>query len=312
MKLYLAPLQGMTNAFYRNSYAKIFQNIDKYYAPFIPTTSHKFNFSVLKDIFPENNSKNITLVPQLLSNNGDDFHNYANIIHSLNYSEINWNIGCPFPTVTSKKRGSGILPYPELIQNFLEAIFKNNPKYKMSIKMRLGLNDQEEGIKVINILNNYPIYELTIHGRIGTQVYKGNVDLIAFEKLISLSKHDIVYNGDILSIEDFNKIKERFPNINKFMLGRGALRYPFLPSKIKGFEIDKNEEIKKLYEFHNLIYEYCKNTLSGEKHLYDKMKEFWTYMSYSFNLDEKAIKTIKKCQNTTTYLNIIDTIFKYN
>ncbi|MBN2261110.1 MAG: tRNA-dihydrouridine synthase family protein [Clostridiales bacterium] len=305
MKLFLAPIQGMTTTNYRNQYANIFGGIDAYYAPFLETTNmSKMDHSIIKDILPENNN-DINVTPQLLGNNGPDFNFFAKTLVDFGYKEINWNIGCPFPMVTNKKKGSGILPYPDMIKEFLDVVCKNN-SYNLSVKMRLGLISIEEGIRVIDILNDYPISNVIIHGRTGKQKYSGTVDLDSFETLYLSSKHEVTYNGDIFSHEDFKMIQTRFPTINHFMLGRGALKDPFLASRIKGIHISHNEKIEKIKEFHNSIYSYYKNTLSGDKHLLDKMKEFWMYSSIHLDSNGKYFKKIKKCNTVASYLQIVN------
>ncbi len=105
MKLSLAPIQGMTIAPFRNAYADIFEGIDLFYAPFITTTeSHKTGPGLFKDILPESNFSTERVIPQLLGNDGDEFSHFASIITDMGYEEINWNIGCPYPMVTKKKK----------------------------------------------------------------------------------------------------------------------------------------------------------------------------------------------------------------
>lgn len=309
MKLLLAPIQGMTLAYYRNLYNEIFGGIDSYYSPFI-ATSHmrKASPSLFKDLFPISNNNNINVVPQLLGNNGSDFRYFASTIVEMGYSEINWNIGCPFPMVTTKKKGSGILPYPDMIKEFLDEVCLDD-SYDLTIKMRLGLNDLEEGIKVIELLNDYPLSGVILHARTGMQKYTGAVDLDAFEVLYSACNHEITYNGDIFSLDDFKKINALFPSINNFMLGRGALQDPFLPSTIKGIHIPDDVKIERIKLFHDGVYTHYKSILSGNKHLCDKMKEFWIYTSIHIDPSGKFMKKIKKCRTCDAYLDIINQMF---
>lgn len=308
MDLFLAPIQGMTTACYRNSFSRIFGGIDKYYSPFIATSEmEKVNLTLFKDLLPENNDSTQNVIPQLLSNNGTDFRTFAAAIVSLGYKEINWNIGCPYPTVTSKKKGSGILPYPDMIRKVLD-IACSDSNFTLTVKTRLGLENLNEGVKVIEALNEYPLGGVIIHARTGLQMYKGKVDLDSFETLASMCKHEITYSGDIFTYDDYIKISSRFPNIKKYMLGRGALYDPFLPLTIKGHVVKSQEKIKMIKQLHDEVFNYYKSTLSGDKHLCDKMKEFWIYLSVHTDKDGKLFKKIKKSQRTSEYLNIVNPI----
>ena len=310
MKLSLAPIQGSTNAYYRALYDDMFGGIDTYYSPFIGTTDPSKASKVLfKDLFPENNKKSIQVIPQLLGNNGNDFNYYAEQIVNLGYNEINWNIGCPFPTVTKKKKGSGILEYPEMIESFLDEVCKHK-NYDLTVKMRLGLNEFDEGIKVMELLNNYPLKAVILHARTGSQKYDGVVNLEAFEEQYKLCKHEMIYNGDIFTVEDYNRIQNRFPNINEFMLGRGALRDPFLAPEIKGKVFTSDEKKQMIMKFHDTVFQYSKEKLSGDKHLTDRMKEFWSYLSYHMDPTGKYLKKIKKCKTSDAYLSVAEKLIR--
>lgn len=73
MKFYFAPMEGLTGYIYRNAYNTFFNNIDKYFSPFISANqSGSLKTRELNDILPENN-QGLVLVPQLLTNNAKDF-----------------------------------------------------------------------------------------------------------------------------------------------------------------------------------------------------------------------------------------------
>lgn len=305
---FFSPCAGYAVACYRNAFAKIFGGIDACYSPFIATADiRKASPSLLKDLRADRNDASIRFIPQLLGNNGADFRLFASAIVDMGYKEINWNIGCPFPLVTNKKKGSGILPYPDMIKEFLDIACSDN-SYTLTVKMRPGLDDPGESMSVIKVLNEYPLGGVIIHARTGKQMYTGSVDLDSFEALVSACRHEVTYNGDILTYADFVRISQRFPLIENFMLGRGALRDPFLPSAIKGKMIPFESKTRLIKQFHDEIYNHYKNTLSGDKHLLDKMKEFWVYMSVHTDSGGKLMKKIKKCHTAANYLEVTEQI----
>lgn len=298
----------MTIAFQRKLYTEIFGGIDACYAPFIATTHMRKKRSPLfEDILPENNN-DVPLIPQILGNNSDDFRFFASRISAMGYEEVNWNIGCPYPTITKKKKGSGILPYPDKIRSFLENVCQDDT-YTLTVKMRLGLEDNEEGLRVMEVLNEYPIGNVTIHGRLGVQKYSGTVDLDAFELLLKTSRHEVIYNGDIFTVEDYKKIQSRFPDIDGFMLGRGALRDMFLPSTIKGVRLSDSERLDKLQQYHQAFYDYYDADMDDTRLFINKMKEFWVYASYQVDGDGIFLKKIRQCQSLDDYKWVCDSLF---
>ena len=152
MNYYFAPLEGITGFIYRNTYEKYFGGIQKYFSPFITTNQ---NFTIQnrekKDILKENN-KGIYLVPQIMTNNVEQFYDMANKMADLGYKEVNLNFGCPSRTVVTKKKGSGFLAYPEELNCFLSEIFYYCRDMEISIKTRIGLEDPEEFVRLLQTM----------------------------------------------------------------------------------------------------------------------------------------------------------------
>lgn len=305
MKFYLAPMEGITGHIYRNSYEKYFHNIDKYFTPFIvPNQSVSLKTKELKDLLPQNN-KGLNIVPQILTNDAEGFILTANKLKKLGYEEINLNLGCPSGTVVSKKRGSGFLAYPEELDKFLDEIYKID-NMKISIKTRLGKERADEFYKLIEIYNKYPLEELIIHPRTREDFYGNTPNLEVFKDALKLSKHSICYNGDIFTLNSYNKIINEFPEVNKVMLGRGILANPGLIGEIKNNEF-ANKEIIKM--FHDEIFENYTILLNEDKNAMYRMKELWGYMSHIFTNNKKYYKKIKKAQKAIDYKNAVNSLF---
>lgn len=307
--LYMAPIRGITQFIYRNLYFKFFGGFDLAVAPFIPTIqSRKCKNSHIKDVLPENN-KGFPVVPQLMSNNSDDFIFLCRKLHDHGYDIFNWNLGCPFPMVAKKKRGAGLLPYPDRIDAFLEHVVSEIPG-KISIKCRLGREKEDEIFPLIEVFNRYPLKEVILHPRTGIQMYDGNVCLNYFEECIHQIQHPVVYNGDIQTLEDFQKLQERFTTITTWMIGRGALVNPFLPDILKHGRDTQTEKLQKIRKFHDKLYEYYKDWMNGPAHLIDKMKGFWFYFSQAFENQETIFKRIKKMKQVERYESTIADFFE--
>ena len=71
-KYYLAPMEGITTYIFRNAYHKYFRKMDKYYTPFfVPHSKRGLNLKEQEEILPAHNA-GLFVVPQILSNNGND------------------------------------------------------------------------------------------------------------------------------------------------------------------------------------------------------------------------------------------------
>ena len=72
-KIYMAPMEGVTGFIYRNTFARFFGGVDKYYTPFISPGEHRnFKSRELKDVLPENNA-GLNVAVQMLTNNAEHF-----------------------------------------------------------------------------------------------------------------------------------------------------------------------------------------------------------------------------------------------
>ena len=309
MKIYMAPLRGLTDHTFRRVYTQHFPGFDLALAPFISSKrDRKFKPKYVKDVLPENNLS-LPVVPQILGNSGEDFVSLALYMAQFGHTKINWNLGCPFPMVAGKKRGSGLLPYKSKIQAFLDHVFSGY-KGRLSIKMRLGWASKEEGLRLMAILNQYPIDEVILHPRTGEQRYDGNVDLAAFGQFAAVSAHRLVYNGDINSRWDFERLKALFPEIDHWMIGRGCLSDPYLPMTIKSGNCDRTDCRHRIKKFHDDLFAAYGEILSGPTHVLNKMKGFWQYWAIPYAACKKELKSIRKSRTPEQYQQAVNRIFE--
>ena len=307
--IYLAPLQGVTDRIYRNLFPVYFKGVDIAIAPFLSTSKKmKSMNNLLREHYPDQNS-GIPTIPQIMSSIPDDFTRLANALYDIGHGTVNWNIGCPFSMVVKKGRGAGMLCYPDRIESFLE---KTMPaiKPKLSIKLRIGLKYPDEVLQLIPIFNRFQIDELIIHPRTGEQMYEGEVDLDMFEQCLHLSKHTVVYNGDIDSFEKFEMLSHRFGSIKRWMIGRSLIGNPFLAEKIK-YHTEKPyaEKIKIIRAFHDHLFDEYLKVLSGPSHITNKMKEIWTFMGGFFENGDKIRKKINKTHHRDNYIDVVNKVF---
>ena len=277
-------------------------------APFVVTIrGRKYPDAHLKYLLPENN-RGWPVIPQILSNHPEGFIKLAGRLHDLGYDTVNWNLGCPFPRVAKKNRGSGLLPHPDKIDAFLDMVIPAISN-RLSIKTRIGRFDIEEMESLMPVFNRYPLAELIIHPRTGVQMYAGNPDMEIFAGCLEISKNPVVYNGNIYTVSDFTRLSDRFKSVGRWMLGRGALADPFLPGAIKGLVNPDTTKLEIIRQFHDRLFEAYAQVLSGPSHLGDKMKGFWFYLSRSFEDGRKILKKIQKTRKTAHYTEVVNRFF---
>ena len=304
MQIYLAPLQGLTDWIFRESFCQHIAQFDKTFTPFVRVQGGDFyRPSQCKDLLPTHNNFQKPL-PQFLGNTAESFKRFEELCLEHGYTEANINMGCPYPMVTGKRMGAGLLAHPTEVAKLLEGIFAET-KLKISIKTRLGLENSSDFKPLISIFNSFSLEELIIHPRIGKQQYKGEVDLSAFAEYTPQLKHTVCYNGDILTMADIEKVQTLVPQIDRFMIGRGILQNPFLLAEIRKQELTQAERVKMLRNFHISIIEYCKQKYSGDLHLLKRFEELWEYHAKGFENGHKIYKMVKKSKTLAQYEAVI-------
>lgn len=305
-----SPLQGFTDFRFRNAFHKHFGGIDTFYSPYIKLNGKLVvKGSYERDILPENNDT-LEVIPQIITNDAEEFLFVAKYVQQFGYKELNWNLGCPYPMVAKCGMGSGLIKNTDQIENILKRVH-NETDIIVSMKMRMGYENPIEILDVFPILEQYPIKNIAIHARIGKQLYKGGVDLDSFQKCLDTSKQKIYYNGDITSVAKFKELQERFPSIDHWMIGRGLIADPFLPSMIKNNTTEYPKNRLEIFEaFHDEIYREYDAYLQGPTPIRMKMLGFWEYFSESFSNPQKTFKKIKKAGNSKNYEAAVKEIFK--
>ena len=301
--IFFAPLQGYTDDVYRRVHYKLIGGVKNYYTPFVRVEVGAVRSKDQRDIAPENNS-GVPVVPQIIFNNRKEFEYLTDRVKSLGYKEIDLNMGCPFPLQARHGRGCGILAHPDIVSDIIEGIKEHNDTI-FSVKMRLGRDNSSECDKIIELLNNVQLKHITLHPRTGIQQYKGTVDYDAFERIYTQSRNPIIYNGDIVTLEDIKRIENKYPQIKGIMLGRALLGAPSLAVEYANDKQWSNSErIALMLKMHNALMSEYSKILKGDTQMLNKMRTFWEYSEAL--LGRKPYKKVMKSGNLKNYLAAVD------
>ena len=299
MRYYYAPLEGITDATFRQLHHKYFPGVDRYFMPFISPTIHRTLTHREARELPRADSVGFYAVPQLLGKNVEDMLWAIEVCKDQGYDEVNINLGCPSGTVVSKGKGSGMLADIYTLDEFLEAIYAR-AVLPVSLKTRIGVNDSENWGKILEIYRDYPVKELTVHPRIRKAFYKGDCDMTAFAQAVDNSPFPVCYNGNINSVADAEKIAARFPSVESVMIGRGLVADPGM--------LCGGTERQRLQAFLNELCDtYCVVFESKRNAIY-RMKDNWHYLISLFEGSEKLWKEMRKSTDYDRFMAIANEI----
>ena len=297
MRHYFAPLEGLTDSVFRRLHHKYFPGcVDRYYTPFFSPTVHRALTPREARELPPAEDFSAVVIPQLLTKVAEDFIWMAGQCRDLGYEEVNLNLGCPSGTVTAKGKGSGMLRQPDALDAFLEAIFRESP-LPISVKTRIGFSDPEEFPRLLEIYNQYPIRELTVHPRIRTAFYKGEVHMEAFDYAAANSKAPLCYNGDLVSSRQVETLKTKYPQVEAVMLGRGLVADP-------GMLLPGGTDRTALEGFLNELLEEYLIIFGGSRNAMFRMKEHWGMLIRKFEDSEKLAKQLRKTTDLAEFKSV--------
>lgn len=316
MKIYMAPLEGVTGYVFRNAFEEYYGkgHIDKYFIPFIsPNKSKGYTTRELADIAPENN-KGLHVVPQIMANDADLFLEAAAMLGEMGYKEINLNLGCPSGTVVSKYRGAGFLAKPRELDIFLNTVVHASQMdgMKLSVKTRTGMMSHEEFRLLMAIYSDYPLCEIIIHPRVRNDYYKNSPDMDIYRWALNESCVPISYNGDIFTIERYKKFEAEYPKTDSVMIGRGFVGNQRLIEQIHAHKSGIEEVVRDmsvLKKFTDRLLNDYIEVMSSDVNAMHKMKEVWIYINQFNPGHEKAFKKIKKSKNLAEYQSGISEFF---
>lgn len=298
-KIHFAPLQGYTDAVYREAHCRVFGGVENYYTPFVRLEKDGFRNKELRDVAPDNN-REVPVVPQLIAASPDELRRITLFLKEKGYGRVDINMGCPFPMQARLHRGAGILPYASEATALLDTIHEF-PEMSFSVKLRLGWERVDESLSLLTVLNDLPLTHITLHPRVGVQQYKGSVDMDAFSCFYDKCSHSLFYNGDLNTVEDIRSITERYPKLKGVMLGRGLLAHPWLATEYTtGQVLTDAEKRTKLSEFHQLLSELYSLRLEGGDHqILAKLKTLWDYLLP--DAEKRLRKKVIKSSSLTAY-----------
>lgn len=255
--LVLAPLRGVTIRCFRETFVEEIAEagFTEAVTPFITAN---LGVDPLKDreIAHGAAEGRLTVTPQFIGKDPAALRFCLERIKSVGYTTADLNCGCPFPMVRNKGRGSGILRTPDVLKRMLEVGCEVMGEGRFSMKARLGVERSDELLNLMPIINDFPLRYLTIHARTAKQMYEGDCDWVAAERVIAAAKVPIVRNGDLDPRAEGRETEG-------VMVGRAFVR-----------SLGEREDAADLV---GRYIEASRKELCGDRPILGRMKEFLSY-----------------------------------
>lgn len=306
-RLEMAPMQGLTGYLFRAVYRRHFSGVDHFYSPFVRLRAGKMHARDQREL-QAGLAEADRFTPQIIAANAVEAQALAQHLADMGYRRVNLNLGCPYPMETKRKRGAGLLPYPDEVEQVIAALCSFAPHLQVSVKTRLGLENEREFAALIPVFNRFPLTAVIVHPRTAQQMYEGAVNWRLFAEQAAKLSMPVIANGEINSVVEAKILREKNPWISGLMIGRGLLRDPFLPAAIKGKNTAK-DRMMRLHDFHQDLFASYQNAGLAPAHLVDKMRPLWPYLADNFEQADKVAKRFRKVRSLEKYQQLVELFF---
>ena len=237
MRLMLAPMEGVIDHTMRELLSEL-GGMDRCVTEFVRVSERLLPARVFRRLCPELDSGGSTAsgVPvylQLLGGQPTPMAENAARAAELGAPGIDLNFGCPAKTVNRSDGGSIILREPRRVHDITAAVRAAVPgNIPVTVKIRLGFEDQSTFLDVVQGIADANATELTIHARTKKQGYRAPAYWEEIARARSTVSLPIIANGEIWSPGDALRCRQ-VSQCQDLMLGRGALCRPDLPRLVR-------------------------------------------------------------------------------
>lgn len=298
LQLLAAPLQGFTEAEWRVAHSRVAGGADQYFSPFMRVERGAVRGRDARDIMPERN-EGVNLVAQAICRDAREFAMIADEARIRGVMRLDLNLGCPFKPQVKHGRGAGLIGNSAELEAIADEM-ERRPGMEFSVKMRPGVERADEWREAAPALNRMKLSYVTVHPRLATQMYGGELLMDEFRAISEGLNHPIIYNGDIKTPADIDRIAAEFPDLYGIMAGRGLLERPTLFAEWRaGREMTEGERRRAIVAIHDAMFEAYEERLCGDSQLLMKIRPYWEYAGAAF--ERKAVKKLLKAGSLASY-----------
>lgn len=227
-RLELAPMAGYTDV--------AFRSICKKFCDVVTVTEMVSS----KALVMGNSATNLLLarepndtktVVQIFGHEPDVMAESVELPELKGFDGIDVNMGCPVRKIVSSGDGSALLEKPELASKIIRAVKDNANGRLVSVKFRLGVNDQSGAVDFAKMCADSGADYVTVHFRTRSQMYAGKADFSLLPEIVKCGV-PVIANGDVTCRDDYLKLTDA--GAYGVAVGRGALGRPWIFAEITG------------------------------------------------------------------------------
>tara|TARA_Y100001970_G_C14077728_1_gene772951 strand:+ start:176 stop:1180 length:1005 start_codon:yes stop_codon:yes gene_type:complete len=267
-KISVAPMMDCTDKHFRMIIRKISSRALLYTEMIV---AQSLIYTEKKEKFLDFNLEEHPLSIQFGGDNPQMLKEAAKMAQDWGYDEINFNVGCPSPRVSSGNFGASLMKEPTKVAKCIESL-KNNCNLPVTIKHRIGVDEDDSFDKLnrfVKEVANAGADRFTVHAR--KAILKGlnpkqnrTIPPLKYDMVRELKKSNpellIEINGGFTNIDQCIKALN---DLDGVMIGRSAYKYPLRWSEIDQKIYGERNTSRKASEIIFSLVPYIENHLKN-------------------------------------------------
>lgn len=298
----LAPMQDVTDLAFLRTLSRIGSLPDLLVTPYFRSTATTCALAEANLRLIEGNETGVPLLAQLAGSEPAALVRDARALLRLPVAGINLNVGCPSPLVNRHGAGAALLRNLNVLQDIMLALREVAPPGMFSVKCRLGWMAADEFPAILATLAAGHPDMVMVHARTRRQLYGGHPHEGAVREAVRYLSCAVLGNGDIATLAQARHWLEGVTPAG-VMVGRGAVRNPYLFRMLKGGPAPTKQEMQLYYD--TLVEETGRlmPAKSTEASHCNRMKKYLSFCYADFK--PEAEYALRRCSDREQMLQLL-------
>ena len=220
---------------------------------------------------------------------------------------IDLNLGCPAPKVYRKNVGGGLLRDPDRIAAILAALREAVPGL-LTVKMRIGFEDDANLDRILDIVNASGIDLLTVHGRTVREMYRSEVHYDRIARAARRSHCPVLANGNITSAGKAEEVVRATGSVG-VMIGRHAIRNPWIFRQCRerfAGAVPCRISLGDVREYVDRLYRATRDPAVPERAHVNKMKKYLNFVGQGIDPQGAFLREMRRAETESGLFGICD------
>ena len=300
--LALAPMQDITHLPFWRIMAR-YGGVDLFFTEYMRVHSVSKPERWIVDSIVRNPTGR-PVIAQIIGNDIPSILRTLPLLQALPIAAIDLNLGCPAPVVYRKCAGGGLLRDLPLVDRLLGAMRDAIPG-RFTVKTRIGFDDPVTDALVPLLVKHRPDL-VTVHGRTVLEMYRGGIHYHHIRDFAKALPCPVLANGNV-STPDMAKETLRLTGAKGLMIGRGAIRNPWLFQQIRQHRDGQTVHLPSGQDVLAYIHELWEETWQGDSqenpHVHS-MKRYLNFIGAGITGDGRFLDRIRRARTKDEFFAV--------